>query len=469
MAYRGARGQPMNNYDNGGFFMEQQNDDMVDDLAHKVSTLKRVTIAIGDDVREQNKLLNEMDTGFDLSRGLLGSTMKKLGLVSNNKGKNVLCWLVLFSFFVFLVIYYCARLTMTKEADEDVYAIFVPDSPDKYTFKDFKEVKSFLDSPLGKKQGTRFKRCATNDELDDFYNQSKQSEGNSLCSTPPVNEPISPYRSVPTSCLSQLRQAIEKKDDQTFDALLAENPRFLVNTSNDLPTIIHEGFRYNALHVSCRSSNMYAVDKIMRLITDFNWLIDAFGTDMHVADRSKNLQEAFINTPDLGEYNVPLHYACKFGSTGIVRILVGNRYCKKSPVNKYKESPMDLVCRRYTGSDIEEVRTEISGLIEGKRTPARAKSTPQTPSTSNDQAPTAEDSDTPKRISKMKLVQINLNKKSPMSELAEKMENGLKISDNSDNESDKSIYEDALDEDPEEHEETNEADGSFFSKRCNII
>lgn len=45
---------------NGGYMLEQQNDDMVEELSHKVSQLKRVTIAIGEDVREQNKLLNEM-------------------------------------------------------------------------------------------------------------------------------------------------------------------------------------------------------------------------------------------------------------------------------------------------------------------------------------------------------------------------------------------------------------------------
>lgn len=33
---------------------------MVEELAKKVSSLKKVTIAIGDDVREQNKLLNDI-------------------------------------------------------------------------------------------------------------------------------------------------------------------------------------------------------------------------------------------------------------------------------------------------------------------------------------------------------------------------------------------------------------------------
>jgi len=47
-------------HSSGGLLLEQQNDEMVDELSNKVSQLKRVTIAIGDDVREQNRLLNEM-------------------------------------------------------------------------------------------------------------------------------------------------------------------------------------------------------------------------------------------------------------------------------------------------------------------------------------------------------------------------------------------------------------------------
>ncbi|KAI6228941.1 BET1-like protein [Aphelenchoides fujianensis] len=114
MAYRSNRnGVNPSPPSGGGYdnhtFLEQQNDSLADDLSSKVNHLKRVTIAIGDDVREQNRLLNQMDSDFDLSRTLLGSTMKKLGIVSRAGGHKLLCYLVLFSFFVFLVIYWLAR------------------------------------------------------------------------------------------------------------------------------------------------------------------------------------------------------------------------------------------------------------------------------------------------------------------------------------------------------------------------
>ncbi|KAI6186704.1 BET1-like protein [Aphelenchoides besseyi] len=112
MSYRSNRNGSTptpNGYDNQSNFLEQQNDNLADELSNKVNQLKRVTIAIGDDVREQNRLLNQMDSDFDLSRSLLGSTMRKLGIVSKAGGHKILCYLVLFALFVFLVVYWLVR------------------------------------------------------------------------------------------------------------------------------------------------------------------------------------------------------------------------------------------------------------------------------------------------------------------------------------------------------------------------
>ncbi|TMS38105.1 hypothetical protein L596_004902 [Steinernema carpocapsae] len=85
-------------------FMEQQNNQMADQLSNK-----RITIAIGDDVREQQRLLDEMDSDFDSSKSLLGSTMRKLTTVARAGGKNLMVYVILFCFFVFFVVYYLAR------------------------------------------------------------------------------------------------------------------------------------------------------------------------------------------------------------------------------------------------------------------------------------------------------------------------------------------------------------------------
>uniref|UniRef100_A0A1I8EHS7 BET1 protein n=1 Tax=Wuchereria bancrofti TaxID=6293 RepID=A0A1I8EHS7_WUCBA len=107
MTYRGSsNGVNVMGENDEGIFMERRNDALVAKLSGKVAALKKITIAIGDDVREQNRLLNEMETDFDASKGLLGSTMRKLDRVAKAGGKHLTCYLVLFALFVFLIIYY---------------------------------------------------------------------------------------------------------------------------------------------------------------------------------------------------------------------------------------------------------------------------------------------------------------------------------------------------------------------------
>uniref|UniRef100_A0A0N5AZ48 t-SNARE coiled-coil homology domain-containing protein n=1 Tax=Syphacia muris TaxID=451379 RepID=A0A0N5AZ48_9BILA len=90
MSYRGSNnGTNSNRYGDPNDFMEQRNDDLVEKLSNKVAALKKITIAIGDDVRDQNRLLNEMDYEFDASKSLLGSTMRRLGIVSKSGGYGI--------------------------------------------------------------------------------------------------------------------------------------------------------------------------------------------------------------------------------------------------------------------------------------------------------------------------------------------------------------------------------------------
>ena len=60
---------------------------------------------IGADVREQNKLLSDIDGSMDSAGGLLGGTMKRLGLLSKGDGGCTLVYLAAFVFFVFVVLF----------------------------------------------------------------------------------------------------------------------------------------------------------------------------------------------------------------------------------------------------------------------------------------------------------------------------------------------------------------------------
>lgn len=64
---------------------------------------------IGEEVKNQNKMIDDMGGEFDSSHGLLGSTMRRLGIISKSGGHRFMCYLVLFAFFVFLIIWYLIR------------------------------------------------------------------------------------------------------------------------------------------------------------------------------------------------------------------------------------------------------------------------------------------------------------------------------------------------------------------------
>lgn len=75
-------------------------------LNDKVSLLKQLSIDIGTEVKEQNKFLDEMDSDFDMTRGIFAGTMQKLEGMMSQGGSKHMCAMTLFIFFFFLLIYF---------------------------------------------------------------------------------------------------------------------------------------------------------------------------------------------------------------------------------------------------------------------------------------------------------------------------------------------------------------------------
>ncbi|KFQ08917.1 BET1, partial [Leptosomus discolor] len=69
-----------------------------------------LSIEIGTEVKNQNKMLSEMDTDFDSAGGLLGATMGRLRMLSRGSQTKLLCYMMLFALFVFFVVYWIIKL-----------------------------------------------------------------------------------------------------------------------------------------------------------------------------------------------------------------------------------------------------------------------------------------------------------------------------------------------------------------------
>ncbi|NXN69926.1 BET1 protein, partial [Himantopus himantopus] len=98
-------------YTNSGYSVyEEENERLTESLRTKVSAIKSLSIEIGTEVKNQNKMLSEMDNDFDSAGGLLGATMGRLRTLSRGSQTKLLCYMMLFALFVFFVIYWIIKL-----------------------------------------------------------------------------------------------------------------------------------------------------------------------------------------------------------------------------------------------------------------------------------------------------------------------------------------------------------------------
>jgi len=89
--------------------VEDENQQLEDELKGKVKALKSLTIDIGSEVREQNKMLSEMDSDFDASGGLLGKTMGRLRGITKAGHWKIWLYMAAFAFFVFFMCWVIVR------------------------------------------------------------------------------------------------------------------------------------------------------------------------------------------------------------------------------------------------------------------------------------------------------------------------------------------------------------------------
>jgi blocked-early-in-transport protein 1 len=91
---RGGRGGGYN--DTNSNILEQQNNERINELSDQVARLKGLTIDIGNEVREQNSLLDNMGDGFQNTADLLRSSLGRIGTMLESGGTKHMCYMILF-------------------------------------------------------------------------------------------------------------------------------------------------------------------------------------------------------------------------------------------------------------------------------------------------------------------------------------------------------------------------------------
>ncbi|CEJ85525.1 Putative ER-golgi snare complex subunit [[Torrubiella] hemipterigena] len=85
--------------------LESQNDSQVAGILGKVRTLKDMTVAIGDEIRDSSALADKMNDTFDQTRLRLRGTMNRMLLMAQRTGVGWKVWLMFFAAVIFIFMY----------------------------------------------------------------------------------------------------------------------------------------------------------------------------------------------------------------------------------------------------------------------------------------------------------------------------------------------------------------------------
>ncbi|KAJ8028716.1 Ankyrin repeat and LEM domain-containing protein 2 [Holothuria leucospilota] len=267
--------------------------------------------------------------------------------------------------------YYVVCIPVAECSKEDSDFV-TPSKAVSHLFEDQKEALKLLK----KNPGARFKVFRSQKEAESFAGLRENlstprsvevgNNGESSSGTKPADSP-NEFRSPKFQQYVALRKAIIGQDKDKFNELVWGNPRYLISTG-DTPTILQEGSRYNAVHITSQKDLPDMCKLVLDTLQnpDFIQLMYPGENEEVVAQRISHMVDLYINVPDKGNFETPLHFACKFGNLKMVEFLLSYGVCEKNLKNRYGQTPAEVVCSRskVSGSEMEDLKKKILELLE---------------------------------------------------------------------------------------------------------
>lgn len=159
---------------------------------------------------------------------------------------------------------------------------------------------------------------------------SSSNTGSSSSNSSSLNAERPPFRAPTKQELVEFRKQIEAGNYERVKNIVWENPRFLIS-SGDTPTSLKEGCRYNAMHICAQYNQAHVAELILKIISDreFTQLYAGKKSNGQMcASLNESLLDYYLNIPDKGRGETPLHFAVKTGHVAVVEVLISYPQCK---------------------------------------------------------------------------------------------------------------------------------------------
>ncbi|CAB4065201.1 ANKLE2 [Lepeophtheirus salmonis] len=195
----------------------------------------------------------------------------------------------------------------------------------------------------------RFKIFRSEEEARIFASEEDALEAQSKLPKVPSGNAECPYSSLSPQELASFRKDLESCDMKAISSKISENPRFLVSVSTDTPSIIHSGTRSNALHICAK---------------EFLECLYPKEPEESRKQRGDYLLDNYLNLPQKGRNETPLHIASTYGHLSIIKILVSYSKCIITPCNKFGDTPENVACSR--APDGQARKSLIIEAIKGR-------------------------------------------------------------------------------------------------------
>ncbi|CAH8510746.1 unnamed protein product [Schistosoma turkestanicum] len=214
-------------------------------------------------------------------------------------------------------------------------------------------------------KGARLKLFANHVDASKFASTPIDEENlsNPYPPSPKPDVESSPFASASQQALVRFRSLLNSGDVGSVKKMIDENPMILVTTS-DTPTILQIRFRYNALHVIASNGNVSMLQFLLNCIDSNEFWERLYPGVSKEASlrRQQYVLDLYLNSPELGNFETPLHFASKFGHIECVSTLVRHPLTKLNPQNFAGQTPVDLAGTRLVNQD-KIIHSDFNGTI----------------------------------------------------------------------------------------------------------